>query len=194
MLSCTLSQQCVLFILLCLKEFSQFVPDEKHREKERIEGGQTDRKRERVRLGVFLTSLHFSLTPRSFSKAFSKKKKTTAVWWIKQQQQPLPSLPSRLQALIFQSPSVPVLCLFYTLLSRWTFSFKPMPSLSSAISLNLFPHTPSSVALLQLVPSFALLKPTFHKARSALRIGATQKVSNAFGPTLKLVPFENLFC
>lgn len=75
MLSCTLSQQCVLFILLCLKEFSQFVPDEKHREKERIEGGQTDRKRERVRLGVFLTSLHFSLTPRSFSKAFSKKKK-----------------------------------------------------------------------------------------------------------------------
>lgn len=59
-------------------------------------------------------------------------KKQAAVWWIKQQRQPLPSLPSRLLALIFLSLSVPVLCLLYTLLGKWIFSFGPFSS----------PHSP----------------------------------------------------
>lgn len=79
-------------------------------------------------LDVFSTLFHFSRAPRGFSKAFSerkkknKKKKLAAVWWIKQLQQPLPSLPSRLPALIFQSLSVPVLSLLYTLQTKCAFS------------------------------------------------------------------------
>lgn len=62
-------------------------------------------------------------------------KKQAAVWWIKQQ--PLPSLPSRLPALIFQSLSVPALCLFYALLGKWIFSCGPLSS----------PHSPSITLL-----------------------------------------------
>lgn len=54
---------------LCLQEFLQSVRDESET------GRQTGRQREREILDVFSTLFHFSLTPRGFSKAFSKNNK-----------------------------------------------------------------------------------------------------------------------
>lgn len=102
-------------IPLCLKEFSQFVQDERQRGRERKR--QTDREREeergRERLDAFSNLLHFSLAPRGFSKAFSKN---TSGCVVDQTAAAATSQPTQQTvALIFQSLSVSVLCLFYTL-------------------------------------------------------------------------------
>lgn len=66
----------------------------------------------------FSSPQHPEASPKLLVK---KKQQQAAVWWIKQQRQPLPSLPSRRLALIFQSLSVPVLRLLYTLPSKCIF-------------------------------------------------------------------------
>lgn len=95
-----------------LKEFLQFVKDERQWRSER--GRQTDRQRGREILDAFSTLFHFSLAPRGFSKAFSRR-----------------------LALIFQSLSVPVLCLLYTLPSKYIFF-----SFSSSLLSLLHPTSP----------------------------------------------------
>ncbi len=174
MLLCTLSQQCILshpavpkgVLTICTRW-----------EAGKEGRGETNwqRGRGRERLDAFSTLLHFSLAPRGFSKAFSKKQ--AAVWWIKQQRQPLPSLPSRLLALIFQSLSVPALCLFYALPGKWIFSSGPLPSPHSPSITHLLlhpPHLPPPAVpclCLQFVPGFPLPRLTCGKACCVLRFG-----------------------
>ena len=129
MLSRIPSQQCILSHPAAPKGVLTICA--KMRGKEGEKRGETnwqrekERKREAERYRTYSPPcFSSSLAPRGFSKAFSeKKKKQAAVRWIKQQQQPLSSLPSRLLALIFQSLSVPMLRLFYTLPGKWIFSF-----------------------------------------------------------------------
>lgn len=159
-------------IPLCLKKFSQFVHDEERwRERERL----TDRDRERE-----ITSLcHPEASPKLLVE------KQAAVWWIKQQRQPLPSLPGRLLPLIFQSLSVPALCLFYTLPGKWILSFCPLSSLQctaitsaspSLSRLSNISYPPSSITLSRprLLCKICSMPASSIKACSAPCFGPTQ--------------------
>lgn len=109
-------------------------------------GKLTEREEERgrERLDAFSTLLHFSLAPRGFSKAFSKNTsgcvvdQTAAAATSQPTQQTVP--------LIFQSLSVSVLCLFYTLPGKWIFLVLSPPS-----SAQLFP-SPIFLLHLQIPP------------------------------------------
>lgn len=105
---------------------------------------QRERKREAERLDAFSTLLHFSLAPRGFSKAFSKN---TSGCVMDQTAAAATSQPTQQTvALIFQSLSVSVLCLFYTLPGKLIFLVLSPPS-----SAQLFP-SPIFLLHLQTLP------------------------------------------
>lgn len=134
--ACCTSDAWFLF-LLCLKEFSQFAEMRGTRRRE------TNWHREREAEEDWMCSPP-RFTSLRHPEAFSEKKQA-AVRWIKQARQPLPGLPSKRPALIFQSLSAPVLWLFYSLPGKLNYSFGPPlpPPPSSLDPLIYLPQCPT---------------------------------------------------
>lgn len=107
-------------IPLCLKEFLQFAKDEKQGRSER--GRQTDRERGREILDVFSTLLHFSLAPRGFSEAFSKKNKQQCDG-SNSSRSYFPAYPADYRLWYFSHYQPLVLRLLFTQPSKWISSF-----------------------------------------------------------------------
>lgn len=191
MLSRMLSQQCILshpavpkgVLTICTRWEA---------EKERETQAEREAERDWMYSPPHFTSLwHPEASPKLLVK------KQAAVWWIKQQQQPLPSLPSKLLALIFQSLSAPALCLFYSLPGKFIFSYGPPLS----PSVNPFPPPPPS-----LTPSSTTLSNTLSMSTICSRIPSPKidfqrsllcsllwswlKVNNAFAIVITASPVD----